>query len=90
MEAEIAEKIAEKIASVAKEFAANPRKKNTEKDIVLSAIKKQKSKFKKALTNGYTRKDILAKLHEDGIKITAREFAKIMGIKKKSTASENI
>lgn len=85
MEAEIAKKI----ASVAKELAANPRKKMTEKDVVLFAVKKQKSQFKKALKNGYTRKDILAKLHEDGIKITSREFAEIIGIRKKATASAN-
>lgn len=85
MEAEIAEKI----ASVAKKLAANPRKKITEKDIVLSAVKKQKAQFKKALKNGYTRKDILEQLHDDGIKITAREFAEIIGVRKKSTANAN-
>lgn len=79
--------IAEKVASVAKKLATNPCKKVTEKDIVLSAVKKQKSQFKKALKNGYTRKDILAKLHEDGITITAREFSGIIGTGKRSTTA---
>ena len=81
--------IAEKVASVAKEFASNPRKKTTEKDVIISEVKKQKAQFKKALKNGYTRKEILNKLHADGIKISAREFAEIIGIKKRVSKNDN-
>ncbi len=81
--------IANKIASVAKQLSAEPRKKTTAKEAVLSEMRKQKSEFKKALKNGYTRKEIIEKLNEDGIKITSREFASIIGTRKKGAPKKN-
>lgn len=81
--------IASKIASVAKQLSAAPRKKETAKETVLSEIRKQKAQFKKALKNGYTRKEIIAKLNEDGIKITSREFASVVGTRKKAASKKS-
>ncbi len=81
--------IASKIASVAKQLSAEPRKKKTAKETVLSEIRKQKAQFKKALKNGYTRKEIIAKLNEDGIKITSREFASVIGTRKKAASKKS-
>jgi hypothetical protein len=76
--------IAEKVASVAKKLASSSRKKMTEKEVIISAIKKQKTQFRKALKNGYTRRDIIAKLRDDGIKISPKDLADILGTRKQS------
>jgi histidinol phosphatase-like PHP family hydrolase len=81
------DKTAENVASIAKRIALNPRKKTTKKAIALAAIDEQKANFNTALKNGYTRKEIVAMLREDGIKITVSEFSGIIGKRKKATAS---
>lgn len=79
--------IAESVASLAKKIASEPRKKTTKKAIALSAIAEQKTHFNTALKNGYTRKEIVAMLRDDGIKLTVSEFSEIIGKRKKSVAN---
>lgn len=81
------DKIAESVAALAKKVASEPRNRPTKKSIALSAIAEQKSHFNTALKNGYTRKELVAMLREDGIKITVNEFSEIIGKRNKTSAS---
>lgn len=81
---------AQKIADVAEMMAAKPRKKESKKDAILVAVKAQEKQFKKALKNGYTRKEIIANLKEQGITITARDLAGILGTRAKAEKAEKI
>lgn len=74
---------AQKVAEVAGKMAATKRRKESPKDAIIAAIKAQEKQFKKAIKNGYTRKEILANLKEQGITITARDLAVVLGKKSK-------
>lgn len=78
---------AEKIAELAKNLTSKEGKAQSGKGMALEAIKAQKSKFKTALKNGYTRKELLERINKEcGVKISARAFSEIIGKRKKSIA----
>jgi len=77
---------AQKVAEIAEKMATTKRTKESPKDALLDAVRAQKNQFIKALKNGYTRKEILANLKEQGITISARDLAEILGTRKKDKA----
>lgn len=80
--------ISQKVEDVAKKLVSKPPKKATKKNETLDALKAQKSHLKKAVKNGYTRKEIIAMFKEEGILISARDLSALLGTKKKQKSPE--
>lgn len=82
--------ITEKIDNFLQTLSEIPSKAITEKDKIMSVIKKKKSEFKKALKSGHTRKGIISKLNDElGINISLRDFSKIIGTKKRKSIAKS-
>lgn len=75
----MSENIDDKIAGVVGKLASAKREAKTEREQIILSLKKQKAKLQKALSNGFTRKEILEELRKTGIVIAPRDLTAVLG-----------